>query len=129
MKANIYHLIILNTFLIIFSCTTVEEYEWESGEWIDLTHEFSEETLYWPTSEPFKMDTVFVGTTDAGFYYESYSVCTAEHGGTHLDAPIHFYENRNTVEQIEISRLTGRAVVVNVTDKVEMDRISPVLKM
>ncbi len=103
-------------------CTTVEKYEWEDGEWIDLTYEFSDETLYWPTSSTFQFDTVFVGTTDAGFYYESYEFCTAEHGGTHLDAPIHFYENRKTVDQIEISQLAGRAAVVDVAEQVESDR-------
>jgi kynurenine formamidase len=116
-------LLLLTFLLLLFSsCTTVEKYEWEDGQWIDLTYEFSEETLYWPTSETFAFDTVFVGMTDAGFYYESYEFCTSEHGGTHLDAPIHFYENRNTVDEIDISQLAGRAVVVDVAEQVEDDR-------
>ncbi|WP_185967928.1 hypothetical protein [Thalassotalea sp. PS06] len=32
-----------------------------AGKWIDLSHEFSEDTLYWPTAEKFKKDTVFHG--------------------------------------------------------------------
>lgn len=106
----------------LYNCTPVEQFEWEDGVWVDLTYEFSDETLYWPTSGTFKMDTVFVGTTDAGFYYESYEICTAEHGGTHLDAPIHFYEGRHTTEQIPISRLTGRAAVIDVTEQVSENR-------
>ena len=71
-----------------------------NGQWIDLTHEFSEDSIYWPTEEPFKKITVFRGRTEAGFYYAAYKFCTAEHGGTHIDAPIHFFGERNTVEKI-----------------------------
>ena len=117
------HILILLLFSFIATmCTKIDTYEWENGRWIDLTYDYSEETLYWPTSSTFKMDTVFVGITDGGFYYESYAFCTAEHGGTHLDAPIHFYEDRKTVEELEIDQLTGRAVVIDVTDKVAQNR-------
>ncbi len=119
---NRYILLIMAFSFITVMCTKIETYEWEDGRWIDLTYEYSDETLYWPTSSTFKMDTVFAGVTDAGFYYESYAFCTAEHGGTHLDAPIHFYENRKTVEELDIDQLTGRAVVVDVTEKVARNR-------
>ena len=77
------------------------------GQWIDLTHDFSEETIYWPTAKSFEKTTVFKGYTDAGFYYTAYNFSAAEHGGTHIDAPIHFYEGRNTVDQIPIEQLIG----------------------
>lgn len=112
----------LPVLFIISMCTPVDYHEWEDGEWIDLTHEFSDETLFWPTSSTFKLDTVFVGETDAGFYYESYEFCTAEHGGTHLDAPIHFSEGKKPVEQLGIDQLSGRAVVIDVSSQVEQDR-------
>jgi kynurenine formamidase len=101
--------------MLLSTCTGTEVHELENGEWIDLTHAFSEETLYWPTSSTFRLDTVFVGETEGGFYYESYEFFTAEHGGTHLDAPIHFYENRNRVHQIPVDQLAGGAVVIDVT--------------
>lgn len=115
------HTIVLLIMLISAGCTRVDVHELENGRWIDLTHEFSEETLYWPTSSTFRLDTVFVGETEAGFYYESYEFFTAEHGGTHLDAPIHFYADRNTVEMIPVDQLTGRAVVIDVTARVQED--------
>lgn len=105
-----------------YSCSEHEMFEWENGIWVDLTHEYSEETLFWPTSGTFKIDTVFVGITDGGFYYESFEFCTAEHGGTHLDAPIHFYENRKTVHELNLDQLTGRAVVIDVTEQVSQNR-------
>ena len=64
----------------------------EEGTWIDLTYNFSEETVHWPTPSTFEMDTVFAGETEGGYCYEAYSFSTAEHGGTHLDALIYFYE-------------------------------------
>jgi kynurenine formamidase len=93
-----------------------------NGQWIDLTHEFSEKTIYWPTDEPFKKTTVFRGHTDAGFYYTAYNFSAAEHGGTHVDAPIHFSENRNTVDQIPIEQLIGSGVVIRITEKVKENR-------
>jgi kynurenine formamidase len=92
------------------------------GQWIDLTHEFSEESIYWPTAETFKKTTVFSGHTDAGFYYSAYNFSAAEHGGTHIDAPIHFSKNRNTVDQIPIEQLIGPGVVIRITEKVEKNR-------
>lgn len=113
---------VLFLLLILSGCVTEEYNEWEDGTWIDLTHEYSDQTIYWPTSNPFQLDTVFVGTTDAGFYYESYEFRSAEHGGTHLDAPIHFYENRQTVEELGLDQLTGRTAVIDVKDRVRNDR-------
>jgi kynurenine formamidase len=108
---------------ILFTmCTSVQENPFETGTWVDLTHEFSGETLYWPTSDTFQMDTVFAGHTDAGFYYEAYNICTAEHGGTHLDAPIHFAEGMKAVHEIDLEQLTGYAVVIDVTEQVSQNR-------
>lgn len=108
--------------LLISSCTRVEQVDWDEGTWIDLTHEFSEETIYWPTSSTFQLDTVFVGEAEGGYYYEAYAFATAEHGGTHLDAPIHFYEGGQTVEEIGIDQLTGPAVVIDVREPVSENR-------
>lgn len=114
--------IFLFCFLIISSCTRIEKIDWEDGTWIDLTHEYSEETIYWPTSSTFKMDTVFVGEAEGGYYYEAFSFTTAEHGGTHLDAPIHFYEGGKTVDELAIDQLTGYAVVIDVSKAVAENR-------
>lgn len=108
--------------LILASCTRVEQVDWEDGTWIDLTHEYSEETIYWPTSSTFEMDTIFVGQAEGGYYYEAFAISTAEHGGTHLDAPIHFYEGGKTVDELEIDQLTGYAVMIDVSDAVSENR-------
>lgn len=93
-----------------------------NGQWIDLTHDFSEETIYWPTADTFKKTTVSHGYTEAGFFYTAYNFCSAEHGGTHIDAPIHFYENRNTVDQIPVEQLIGPGAIIRIQRKAEKDR-------
>jgi kynurenine formamidase len=92
-------------------------------KWIDLTYPFSAKTLYWPNNPTgFVMDTMFEGKTDKGFYYSSYSLCAPEHGGTHLDAPVHFAEGKKTVEQLTLDQLMGEAVVLDVSAKALRDR-------
>ena len=84
--------------------------------WIDLTYTYDSTTLYWPNNvKGFQHSTEAEGKTALGFYYSSYSICTPEHGGTHLDAPIHFAENKLTVDQLPLSSLTGEAVVIDVS--------------
>lgn len=88
----------------------------ESGKWIEITYEFSDKTLYWPTADGFNLDTAFVGTTEAGFYYEAFTYCAAEHGGTHLDAPVHFAKGKWATDEIPLDNLIGEAIVIDVTD-------------
>jgi kynurenine formamidase len=92
------------------------------GEWIDLSHDFSADTIYWPTAEPFKLATVAAGINDKGYYYSAYQFSAAEHGGTHIDAPIHFAEGHNTVDQIPLTRLIGPAIKIDVSAKAAADR-------
>ena len=89
---------------------------------VDLTHDFDEETIYWPTESGFEMTTRFAGVTDKGYYYEAHSISTPEHGGTHLDAPIHFYEGGDTAESIPLRRLVAPGVVIDVREACANDR-------
>ena len=89
------------------------------GQWIDLSHSYDSKTPYWPTSNGFKLDTVFEGMTEGGYYYSAFSFQSAEHGGTHIDAPVHFSKGKETVDEIPLSKLIGSAVVIDVTDSSE----------
>lgn len=84
---------------------------------VDLSHVYSDETIYWVTSKEFKLDTVFKGQTDKGFYYSANNFSTAEHGGTHIDAPIHFAKNGQSVDEIPLEKLIGQAIKVDVSSK------------
>jgi kynurenine formamidase len=82
---------------------------------VDLTYPFDSTTVYWPTAEGFKLETDFEGITDKGYYYSAYRYSAAEHGGTHLDAPVHFAKGKNSIDQIPLEQLMGPALVVDVT--------------
>lgn len=87
------------------------------GRLVDLTHAFDEETVFWPTARTFHLERGRAGVTEGGWYYEANEFCTAEHGGTHIDAPIHFFAERDTVDEIPLERLIGEAVLVDVSSK------------
>lgn len=109
--------ILLLSLIALFSCTSQQQQLFPKGSWIDLTHNFDEKTIYWPTADDFRLDTVFAGVTDSGFYYTAFSYCAAEHGGTHLDAPIHFAKGHQTMDEIPLDHLMGNAVVIDVSAK------------
>lgn len=90
--------------------------------WVDLTYAFDSTTIYWPTAKPFRLEVVSAQRTSGGYYYAANNFAAAEHGGTHLDAPVHFAEGRHTTDQIPLTQLTGPAVVVDVSRPVAADR-------
>ena len=92
-----------------------------SGRWIDLTHPFNAESVYWPTAEMFEKQTVAEGPTEGGYYYSAYNFSAAEHGGTHLDAPIHFAEGANTADVIPVEQMIGPGFVIDVTAQAAED--------
>lgn len=93
-----------------------------NGEIIDLSHEFSEETIYWVTAKEFELEEVAKGLTEAGFYYSANNFSGAEHGGTHIDAPIHFAESRQSVNEIPLEKLIGKAIKIDVSKNALKDR-------
>jgi kynurenine formamidase len=86
-----------------------------SGRVVDLTHAFDTNSVYWPTAQPFKLETDFEGMTEKGYFYSAYRYSAAEHGGTHLDSPIHFAKGRYTVDEVPLQQLMGAAIVIDVT--------------
>lgn len=89
---------------------------------VDLTYPFDEKTIYWPTSPTtFELKRLAFGKTEGGYFYASNSFCSPEHGGTHLDAPIHFGEGKRTTDQIPVEQLIGPAVVIDVSKKAAAD--------
>ncbi len=88
---------------------------WPAGTLVDLSHDYGEQTVYWPTAEPFRLEKVADGMTAQGYYYAANNFATSEHGGTHIDAPVHFAKGHASVDQIPLDRLVGAAVVIDVT--------------
>lgn len=89
---------------------------------VDLSHGYGDNTLYWPTdTRGFQLDTLAEGVTPAGFFYATKEFATAEHGGTHLDAPYHFYEGADRVGEIPLNRLIAPGIVVDVSAQAAAD--------
>lgn len=118
-------------FLILLSCTESNQHQKESilpkteriesFKIIDLSHDYSKETIYWVTAKQFELDTVYMGETEQGFYYSANNFSTAEHGGTHIDAPIHFAKGGQTVDEIPLEKLIGPAIKIDVSEKAIQD--------
>ncbi len=91
------------------------------GALVDLSHAYDATAIFWPTAAPFRLEKVADGVTPAGYYYAANDFATSEHGGTHIDSPIHFAAGRQTVDQIPLERLVGAAVVIDVTEAAAKD--------
>jgi kynurenine formamidase len=116
------HAATLATALLAAACTAAPPSspgahtpQFPAGTAVDLSHAYDERTIFWPTAETFRLEKVADGVTDKGYYYAANNVAFAEHGGTHLDAPVHFAQGKLTVDQIPVERLMGEAVVVDVS--------------
>lgn len=118
---------LLLSFFLLFACAkekpaaentnTFTHKESSEKTIVDLSHTYSEETVYWVTAKEFHLDTVFKGQTDKGFFYAANNFSTAEHGGTHIDAPIHFAKKGQTVDEIPLEKLVGDAIKIDVSAK------------
>ena len=89
---------------------------WEQSRIIDLTHSFASDTIVWPTEQDFKLVVQHAEDTAGGYYYASNRMEMPEHGGTHIDAPIHFSKGKQTLDQIPIDRMVGAAIRIDVTE-------------
>lgn len=100
-----------------------QEIDLSRYEMVDLTHPFNRNTLYWPTSPTsFELDTLSYGATPGGWFYSANAYSAPEHGGTHLDAPIHFAAGRETADRVPLRRLVAPAVVIDVSRQAAADR-------
>jgi kynurenine formamidase len=94
----------------------------DDAKLVDLTYTFGSDTIYWPTEEGFRLETEHAGLTPQGYYYAANRFHTAEHGGTHVDAPLHFAEGHLSVDAVPLASLVGPAVVVDVSAAAAKDR-------
>lgn len=92
------------------------QFAWEQSKIIDLTHSFGSDTIVWPTEQDFRLIVQHAEETSGGYYYASNRMEMPEHGGTHIDAPIHFSKGKQTLDQIPIDRMIGAAIRIDVTE-------------
>ncbi len=132
MRLTSFRIFIISCCIFSFACAEqkqpaqitnqTQQIDLAKGQWIDLSYDFSSDTIYWVTAKPFERETVAEGKTDQGFYYSAYNFSAAEHGGTHIDAPVHFAKGRKTVDEISIEQLIAPAVNIDVSAKASGNR-------
>jgi kynurenine formamidase len=116
MKSRASFLLPIASLWLLAGTLHAQELNFAAYRLVDLTHSFNAQTIYWPTSpSTFRLEQLAHGHTDGGYFYAANSFSSPEHGGTHLDAPIHFAEGRQTTEQIPLDKLMGPAVVIDVS--------------
>ncbi|HKE82847.1 MAG TPA: cyclase family protein [Vicinamibacterales bacterium] len=111
--------IVLSIVLATSACAPPAAVVFPRGELVDLSHSYDAQTIYWPTAEGFQLRRDADGITPGGYYYAANSFFTSEHGGTHIDAPIHFAQGHQSVDKIPLERLVGPAFVIDVTKQSE----------
>ena len=94
----------------------------DDSKLVDLTHAFDDKAIYWPTAKPFTWEKESWGRNAQGEWYTAGRYSASEHGGTHLDAPIHFGEGKQTIDQIPVDKLVGPAVVIDVSEAASKNR-------
>ena len=88
--------------------------------WIDCSVPVHAERPGWPGDEPFRYEETetIQGGAEANCARMSLSV----HFGTHVDAPIHFYEQGKTIDQVPLGEWFGPAVKIDVTAQCDANR-------
>ena len=109
--------------LALAACTSSRPLvDLDHADIVDLSYAFDAQTLYWPNSpQGFELKQLAFGPTPGGYFYSSNLFTAPEHGGTHLDAPIHFAEHGVTLDQIPLRQLVAPAVVIDVRSKTAND--------
>jgi kynurenine formamidase len=80
---------------------------------VDLTHALESTMPQYSDAQPFHLQKL----SDYDDGYLSYGFSAAEHLGTHVDAPKHFWPSGRSVDRIALADLAGRAVVINVVEE------------
>ena len=88
---------------------------------VDLTYDFDDKTIYWPTAKAFQWEKESWGKSAGGYWYAAARYSASEHGGMHLDAPVHFGEGKSATDEIPLSRLVGSAVVIDISKVCEKE--------
>src|SRR4029453_2984811 len=120
---NIKHDLSLLTAALALVSATAAAFDATSYRIVDLSHAYGEETLYWPSrpADHFELEQLAYGETPGGYFYSANRFCSPEHGGTHLDAPVHFAREGMTTDQLPLTQLIAPAVRIDVREQATRD--------
>jgi kynurenine formamidase len=113
--------VLLKLTLVAFICSSgllsAQQPKIDASKLVDLTYPFDESTIYWPTAKPFQWEKESWGTSPGGWWYTAGRYSASEHGGTHVDAPIHFGKDKQTMDELRLNQLVAPAVVIDISEK------------
>ncbi|KAL1485022.1 hypothetical protein MTO96_032211 [Rhipicephalus appendiculatus] len=78
---------------------------------VDLTQNFTNETVYWQPGYSFHLDIATYPGPPGDEWRQLDNISEATHGGTHIDAPLHFARDGWSVAEIPIERLMYLPIV------------------
>lgn len=102
---------------------------------IDLSHPLHTETPPWPGNPPVEVDILNAIPASRGAgrrpgpgeerraNVSAFRTCN--HTGTHMDAPLHFYNGVPTIDQVPLDQCVGPAVLVDVSSLGPRGEITP----
>ena len=108
---------------LLFSSDALEPPRLNEVNLVDLSHTYDHSTIFWPTSPiGFEHKVLSFGPSGNGYFYSAYTLAMPEHGGTHLDAPIHFSKDAKTVGELPLTDFYAPLAVIDVSEKASADR-------
>jgi len=84
----------------------------------DITLTISSDMVNWPSDPPILLDRI--SKIEEGANANITHLQMSAHTGTHIDAPFHFLNEGDTVENIPIDLLFGRAYVLHLPDEADL---------
>lgn len=78
----------------------------------DVTMDLNSDFPTWPGDVPSKIEKT--SSLSRGEIYNSSSIHSSLHWGTHIDAPYHLYEDKWTIDQIPLNFLMGEVQVLEI---------------
>lgn len=82
----------------------------------DITLTISSDLVVWPGDPEIQLE--LVSKIQEGANANVSHITMGVHTGTHVDAPFHFIDGAETVENLDLRVLTGRAYVLHVPDDI-----------
>ncbi len=86
---------------------------------IDLSYTLEENMPVWPTHP--RYGTIVYETYDQGGASMHRMISLGEHSGTHIDAPKHFVKGAKGIDELDITSVMGRGMVINADNVAKKD--------
>jgi arylformamidase len=84
------------------------------SDWIDISAPLRTGMVSWPGDPPVRIYRVSDITGGDGANLTKVDI--SAHAGTHVDAPLHFFENGKSIDEAPLSALIGPARVIEIPD-------------